>query len=183
MDDCVGVFVAAVNQFFRSSHSNFGGRARSGLYVGTQISLTMAILFSNKFLAAGARRNSISSQFVLRRAQDGNQVPTRRSTPYYAFRRVPAASQLPAKTRRKHRDREKIAEVCSERTAIKDNQRVESFIHEVGHSGLGNLFRSCLPPYHTPLPPVSLRATPQHRTYRSTAVDASRFERKKTIFL
>lgn len=126
----------------------------------------MAILFSNKFLAAGARRNSISSQFVgARTGRRTKSSSTRRPSPYRAFRRAPTAPLLPAKTRRKHRDREKIAEVCSERTAIKDNQRVESFIREVGRAGLGNLFRSCLPRTVHPCYTVSLRASPSESPY------------------
>lgn len=41
----------------------------------------MAILFTNKFPAAGARRNSASSQFVGAHTRDGNRVPAR-SVPF-----------------------------------------------------------------------------------------------------
>lgn len=90
---------------------------------------------------------------------------------------------------RKYRDREKIAEVCNEGTAIKDNQRDESFIHEVGRAGLATPSRPCL--LRTiPLPPAPLSLslftsflpTRNTESTRSTPVGAGRFGAQENDF-
>lgn len=88
---------------------------------------------------------------------------------------------------RKYRDREKIAEVCNEGTAIKDNQRDESFIHEVGRAGLATLSHPCL--LRTiPLPPASISRSlsfyelSSDAKHGSTPVGAGRFGAQENDF-